>query len=275
MFRVSEHGGIGPSLVLLVLMVTQALTGLVFSDQYRDVAWIKATWFGNDIVTLVLAVPMLILSLRLTRSGEVRGLLLWLGILGYGVYNYAYYMLGAALNASFPLYVALVVLSAVTLVRLLTAIVLSEMPLGVSRCTQSRLIGGYFVTLSIGLSVVWLGMWAAHVFGGRPTPIEPEAFRLVAALDLSLMVPALGMGGVLLWRRARWGLVACSIAGVQASLYLVVLALNSAIAVYRGLVPAPGELPVWGTLAVPTIVATSLLVGSASGAESPEGSERP
>jgi hypothetical protein len=28
-------------------------------------------------------------------------------------------------------------------------------------------------------------------------PVEPDAFRLVAALDLSLLVPALASGGVL------------------------------------------------------------------------------
>jgi hypothetical protein len=250
-------------------MVIQALTGLLFSSQYRDVAWIKATWFGNDIVTLCLAVPMLLVSLTLARSGEVRGLLLWLGILGYDVYNYAYYMLGAVLNVFFPLYVVLVVLSAVTLVRVLSAVVPSaivptERAFGVSMRVHPALIGGYFTLLSIGLCAVWLAMWAAHVFAGRPTPIETDAFRLVAALDMSLMVPALGIGGVWLWRRARWGLVVCSVAGVQASLYLVVLALNSAIAVYRGLAPAPGELPIWGPLAVFTTMATALLVASAS-----------
>jgi len=51
------------------------------------------------------------------------------------------------------------------------------------------------------------------VFAGRPTPIEPEAFKIVAALDLSLMVPALTCGGVLLWNRHPWGYVLASIAG--------------------------------------------------------------
>ena len=58
-------------------------------------------------------------------------------------------------------------------------------------------------------------MWAAHVFAGRPTPVDPEAFRLVAALDLSMTLPALVCGGVLLWRRRRRGVVLAAIAGVQ------------------------------------------------------------
>lgn len=63
---------------------------------------------------------------------------------------------------------------------------------------------------------------------------HPAAFRLVAALDLTLMVPALGVGGVLLWRRRTWGWVLAPPAGIQGSLYLFILALNSALFIARG-----------------------------------------
>ena len=86
-------------------MVVQSVLGLVFQDQSRDVEWIKATWFGNDWVTLVVAVPLLVIALVMARRGSVPGLLSWLGLVGYAVYNYAYYLFGAALNAFFLLYV--------------------------------------------------------------------------------------------------------------------------------------------------------------------------
>ena len=50
---------------LAALMVVQSVLGLVFQEQYRDVEWIKATWFGNDWVTLVAAVPLLVVALVL------------------------------------------------------------------------------------------------------------------------------------------------------------------------------------------------------------------
>src|SRR3712207_9468082 len=56
---------------------------------------------------------------RSTRSA-------WLGMLGYGAYNYAYYMLGAALNAFFPLYIAALILSVVTLILTLSRIEVAE-----------------------------------------------------------------------------------------------------------------------------------------------------
>jgi hypothetical protein len=81
------------SAALAALMVVQSGLGLLFQGQYRDVEWIKATWFGNDWVTLLFAVPLLVVALLIARGGSVPSLLLWLGLIGYGVYNYAYYYL--------------------------------------------------------------------------------------------------------------------------------------------------------------------------------------
>jgi len=104
---------------------------------------------------------------------------------------------------------------------------------------------------------------AAHVFAGRPTPIAPEAFRLVAALDTVLMVPALAGGGILLWRRNVWGYVIAAMAGVQSSLYLLVLSINSIVFVARDLAEWPGEIPIWTSLAAATSAATVLLFAHA------------
>ena len=168
-------------------MLAQSLLGLLFRGQYRDVEWIKATWFGNDWVTLVVALPLLLVGLALDGRGSVRGLLLWLGVVGYAAYNYAYYLLGAALNAFFPLYVASFVLAVVVLILVLSRLDLASIADNFLPTTPVRIIGGYLVAVGVSLASVWIALWAAYVFAGRPTPVEPEAFRLVAALDLSLM----------------------------------------------------------------------------------------
>jgi hypothetical protein len=67
-------------------------------------------------------------------------------------------------------------------------------------------------------------------------------------------------GGVLLWRRHPWGYVIAAIASIQGALYLLVLSVNSVVAIQRGLASAPGELPIWGTLTlVTTVIALVLL----------------
>ena len=251
-----------PTLTLAALMITQALTGLVAAQLYRDVEWIKATWYGNDWLTLVVVVPLLLISGAGAQRRSARAFLLWAGAVGYALYNYAFYLLGAALNAFFPLYVASVVLAAVILIVTLGRLDPSSIALKIPPVVPLPLIGGSFVLIGVGLAVVWTAMWAAFVFAGRPTSVDPDVFRLVAALDLSLMVPTLVSGGVLLWRRRPWGIVLSAIAGVQGSLYLAVLSVNSLIAIQRGLATWPGELVIWGPLATVTITITALLLSS-------------
>lgn len=248
------------SAVLALAMAVQPLLGLAFPELYRDEGWVRATWFGNDAVTLGAAVPLLAGALVLARRGSPLGTALWAGMLGYATYNFAFYLLGARVNAFFLLYVASFLLAALALVLLLARLDVRALADHFDARTPARRLGGYFVFVAAGLACVWIAMWALHVFAGRPLPGGEEAFRLVAALDLTLMVPALGGGGMLLWRRRPWGFAIGAVAGVQGSLYLVVLAVNAAVAVRLGLEEAPGQLPLWAPLALTTGAATALLL---------------
>jgi hypothetical protein len=87
-------------------------------------------------------------------------------------------------------------------------------------------------------------------------------FRLVAALDLSLMAPILTFGGILLWRRHPWGYLIAAIASIQGALYLLVLSVNSTVAIRRGFANAPGELAIWGTLTVFTATIAVVLLSN-------------
>jgi hypothetical protein len=238
------------TMTLILLMLTQALLGLAIPMAYRDVEWIKATWYGNDWVTLAVAVPLLLVGLREATRDSLRGVLLWLGGTAYALYNYAFYLFGAALNAYFLIYVAAFVLAVIVLILNLAALDTGRVAKAVRPSAPSRLLAASLVFIGVGLAVVWIAMWAAYVFAGRPTPVEPEAFKLVAALDLSLMVPALTVGGFLLWRRTGWGYVISTIASIQGALYLLVLTVNAVVAIRRGIVSAPGELPIWAPLTV-------------------------
>jgi hypothetical protein len=247
------------SLLVAGLMTVQAVLGLVFPDTYRDVEWIRATWFGNDGVTLLVAVPLLLVALAAARHGSGRGTLLWLGLLGYAGYNYAFHLFGAALNAFFPIYAVLVVLTVAALVLALARLDVERLsPTATGR--PVRTVAGYLVVVGVGLAGVWLTTWAGYAFAGIPTPVEPEAFKVVAALDLTVMCTALVVGGMLLWRRRPWGLVVATLASVQGTLYLLVLTVNSIVSVARGLAPAPGQLPLWGPLTLTTAAAATLLL---------------
>ena len=249
--------------VLLVTMAAQASTELLFPDRYRDARWIRATWFGNDWVTLAIATPLLVASIVAARRGSSRAVLVWLGTLAYAGYNYAFYLFGAALNVFFLFYVC-------ALVAALAALLLGAARLDPRRSAgrlapRTRAAGGGLLAIGVGLGTVWIVIWAGSAFAGRATPVAPEAFKIVAALDLTLVVPLLCCGGTLLLLREPLGYFLSAVAGVQGTLYLFVLSINSWVAISRGLAVAPGEVPLWGALAIAVAGLTAILLRDARG----------
>jgi len=71
----------------------------------------------------------------------------------------------------------------------------------------------------------------------------------------------------LLWTLRWWRCVIGTAAAIQLAIYLLVLSVNSMIAIRRGLAASPGELPVWVPLAVLTSLAAILLLKGADGPE--------
>jgi hypothetical protein len=145
----------------------------------------------------------LVAAWRAARLGSIRGQLLWLGALGYAVYNDAFYLFGAALNAFLPLYVIILSVAILTLASALSRIDPIAVAESVRPNTPARLVSGYPIFVATGLALARIGMWSEYVFAGRPTPVPPEAFKIVAALDLLWLVPSLAAGGEP--ADARWG----------------------------------------------------------------------
>ena len=125
-------------------------------------------------MTLVVAAPLLLIGLRRTAVGSVQGLLLWLGLIGFALYNYAFYLFGAALNAFLPVYVVAVVLAATVLILALSQIDASQFAHGVRPTAPVRLLGGSLMFIAVGLASAWIAMWAAYVFAGDRRPSNPR-----------------------------------------------------------------------------------------------------
>jgi hypothetical protein len=248
-------------------MVLQAAIGLLAPSVYRDVALIKAAWYGNDIVTMLIGVPLLAGGLLTARRGSTRGELLWYAALGYGAYNYAYYMYGARLSYVFPLFVAMFVACVWALVL---AVATADVPALAARFgakTPVRTVAAYAGLTGIGLTFAWLGQWGAYVFAGTVPSIGEGPFRLVAAMDLSYMVPPLIVGAVLLARRHAWGYLLTAVSVTQGAAYTAVLTVSSVVAGLRGIPGTMEQVPVWGVwTAVGAAAAVALLWRAERGA---------
>lgn len=242
-------------------MTAQAVLGRLRPDLYRDPEWIRATWLGNDWISLLVAVPLL--AAALTRRSPA-GRLLAMGVMTYAIYNYAFYLFGGGLNAFFPLYVLASWLAVAGLVAELRSP--ASVP-HLSLTAWPKLTGAYLFLVALLLTAVWTALWAGDIFAGHPAPPDRDAFRIVAATDLLLLVPMLAVAGATLWRGHPLAGLVAPIAAVQGALYLAVLATNSAIAVALGLSKPPAELPIWIPLLLLTTAAAAILLRSVETSE--------
>ncbi len=212
--------------VVLLLMVVQAVLGLVVSDLYPEQTWAVAAFRGNDLVTLLIAAPVLAVAMLASRRRESSAsVLVWLGMLHYGVYNYAYYSFGAAFSPVFLLHVAALVASIGGLLMLATSIDAGRAARGVAGGTRARVVAGFTLLVGVALVAAWGGLSLRFALtGALPANImPPSAVHLVYAIDLSLLAPVFVVAGVLLWRREPWGAVLAVAINASGAVYLAVL----------------------------------------------------
>jgi hypothetical protein len=86
------------SICIAILAAIAALGGLLLPGLYRDNPFVTAVWKGNDLVTLAVAVPLLAAAMVFSMRGSVRAFLIWMGMLDFMLYNYAFYLFAAAFN---------------------------------------------------------------------------------------------------------------------------------------------------------------------------------
>ena len=212
--------------VVLALMVAQAALGLAVSGLYPEQTWAVAAFRGNDLVTLLIAAPVLAIAMLASRRRESSAsVLVWLGMLHYGVYNYAYYTFGAAFSSVFLLHVAALVASIGGLLMLATSVDAGRAARGVAGGTRGRAVAAFTTFVGVALVAAWGGISLRFaVTGALPASImPPSAVHLVYAIDLSLLAPVFVVAGVLLWRREPWGAVLAVAINASGAVYLAVL----------------------------------------------------
>jgi hypothetical protein len=244
-----------------VAMAVAAAGGAIAADWlYRDNPLVTATFRGQDVVTLLVAVPLLVLGLAREVRGAAFGRVLWLAMLFYAMYSYLFYAVGAAFNAFFLLYLAIVGLA-------LYALLCSVPRLGfdgADTSTAARLVGvTYLLVVAAGLGLLWVGMSLGYLVTGMvPAPIVASGHPtgVVFAIDLVFLVPPMVIGAVGLLRRRVFGSLLAVVMSLSGTVYTLSLAAAS-IAVRAAGHGAGEEAPLWIGLTLFGAVTTALLAG--------------
>ena len=230
---------------IAVLMMVASAAGLLIDGLYRDGPWAREALRGGDLTTIAVAAPVLIASTLLARRGSRADQAVWLGALGYSLYNYAYYVFGAAFNDIFVLHIALFSLSIAALALAIANIDGTAIAARFRDVRGARLIGVFLAVVGIVLGGLWVFLAIRFAITDElMAGLPPDALHLVFAIDTSLLVPALVVSGILLWRRTARGLVfgpAMVVMGVVYQVNLLMAGLFQANADVPGVEPFPVE----------------------------------
>ena len=243
------------TVLVTALSLTASIGGLFNEGLYRDSELIKKAWFANDIVTLFVA-PLLLITLALQRKGDQRALLVWLGLMLYMLYNYAFYLFGAKFNEFFLIYAALLSLSIYSLIIGLLSLNLHAIRLNAPFRPNKIWISAFLMFLALPLLIVEVKACLAFITSGT----QPQIPTLIFALDLSIVVPTTALASILLWRRHPWGDVLAMMVLVKAFCYGAVLVTGTLLITADHLAPLDKLLPFYLSLVVGGLVFGIMLI---------------
>ena len=182
--------------------------GLYAYDTVSSAAQAKA----NDLVTLVLGLPLLVVSTWQAFRGSLRGRLLLTGTLGFFLYTYVSLAFLVSFNAFFLVYTVLYSLS-------LFAFILSMMSFDLETLSEKffeRLprgwIAGLLFLIGAFLLLAWLGRILPPILQDQTPLLENATTMVIQAMDLGLILPLAVLAGILLLRHSAWGYLLASVA---------------------------------------------------------------
>jgi hypothetical protein len=84
-----------------ILVLVTSIAGLVFGQRglYVPNPATMPAFLGQDALSLIVGLPLLLGAVTLARRGSLGGLLVWMGALFYITYSYAFYPLSPEFNA--------------------------------------------------------------------------------------------------------------------------------------------------------------------------------
>ncbi|MEB3179409.1 MAG: hypothetical protein VKL59_10310 [Nostocaceae cyanobacterium] len=212
---------------------------------HYDTLFVGAGSRGTDAITLFLGIPLLLLSLILSRRGSLRGSLLQLGAIAYFLYVYASYALGTVVyNRLFLVYIALFSTSLYGFV--LTFRMIEPQQLAALFSPRIPRLGPAIFMVASGLvtSLIWLSPLILALIQDQPPTTLGSYYtgRVTDALDLGIITPTTFLAGKLILGRSPLGyLIALSLLVLEMML-LPMIAAQTVSQLMAGVSFSPGEI---------------------------------
>ncbi|WP_372947545.1 hypothetical protein [Mariniphaga sp.] len=175
---------------------------------------------AQDVVTLAIGIPLLIIVLFSYRRGSVKGHFLLTGTVGYFFVTYLFYTAMGMYNELFLGYVVLLGLTFFALFNLFISFDLKTISRYFSYRAPAKFTGGFLIFNSVAIALLWLGRVVPPLLDGSVYPVDLQHYTtmIVQGFDLGLLLPISFVAGWLLLKKRPMGFLT----GVP---YIVFLAL--------------------------------------------------
>ena len=247
------------SSALALAAIVAGVVGTFNRGIFRDPPMTAGNAQGTSLVVLAVAVPLLIAAMIMAARGSARAEVVWLGSLGYLLYNSVLFTFAATFNRLFLVYVAMFGLALWSVVALLMRVDVESIRQRFSSRTPVRLIGGYLLATAFLFAYAWMAdIIPALIHNTLPDSLEKSVMlsNPVEILDLSISLPLLTLAGILIWKRRDWGYLLAGILLVTYTIESLSVAVDQIFGHRADSTQSLGAVPLMAALAVIGLVAT-------------------
>lgn len=231
------------TIVITVLLAITAVAGIFRPETYaRETLYTSAGALGSDLVDLFLVVPVLLISGIKGYLGSLPARLIWLGTLGYLLYNFVLYAFGVHFNPLFLVYCATLGLCFYATLFTLPFVPLEQIAETYSPRAPRKTIAILLIVMAALFAAFDLGEDIPALLAGRvPQSVIqvglPVSF--IHALDFIFLVPGMCITAFLLLRRKPSGyalapgfLALLAIMNMELAVLMVVMALKGCFGMF-------------------------------------------
>ncbi|MCK9152255.1 hypothetical protein [Methanobacterium alcaliphilum] len=247
------------SLIIIILSVMATLTGLFWPNLYQhDTISIISQMQGQDLITLIIVIPILVGSIYLVSKNSLRGRLIWMGTIFYFIYTYASLSFAASYNQLFLVYVAIFSLALFAFLGELVSLDIKKVRESFSSNSMRKITAVFLAIVGLMLASMWLKMIVDSLLvGTNPPALETYTTLVIQALDLGVVVPTAILSSYLLMKNNEWGFVIASVFLIKAALLGTAILSMVLFMVLNGVAVDMGQVIFFIILTVSGIVVAS------------------
>ena len=223
--------------------------GLYYKDSVSGASQVKA----QDIVTLLIGIPLLIISLLLSNKNSIKVKLLLTGTIGYFLYTYISYSFLLMYNKFFLLYVVLMSLSFFCFIINITSPELKKLEKHFKPDFPKKYIGVFTIVIGIFVGLLWLGRILPSL-GKAPDELEHYTTLVIQAMDLGFIVPVALLSGILILKNKSLGYLLSSIIIIKGATLLLAIVAMIIFMIFSGVNVSIVEITLFPLFAVICIV---------------------